>query len=363
MSTASTTYVEAGVNTEHEEAALRKLTERITRTWPTEGVGKVHLEIGYFANVIEIGAGLGLAISTDGVGTKVLIAQMLDDYSTVGIDCVAMNVNDVICVGARPLSMVDSIAIQRLDPNVVDQIAEGLCEGARIANISISGGEMAQVRDLIKGEREDSGFDIAGTAVGLVQLDKIIVGEHIKPGDVIVGIESSGIHSNGITLARKALLRDGHLSLNDTPPGLTRPLGKELLCPTNIYVAEAMEILESGFDVKALVHITSDGFLNLTRVKSETTGYVIDNLPPIPAIFELIKEHGGVAHPEMFHVFNMGIGFCLVVPAPEADAVISIIERHGKRAYKIGQATYDPERKVHIPDYHLVSRGTQFVYE
>src|SRR2546428_5459795 len=256
-------YRAAGVDTEREEIALERLIRKIRPTWSLgDGTGSVKLDIGYFANVLDIG-GIGLAISTDGVGTKVIIAQMVGKYDTIGIDCVAMNVNDLLCVGATPVSMVDYLAVQELNPDMVEAIAEGLSTGARSANISISGGEIAQLRDIVKGYREGYGFDLAGTAIGTVPLDKILVGGSIEPDDVVLGLRSTGVHSNGLTLARRLLKKyrpTTHFS------DLGRSLGEELLTPTRIYAREVVDILKSDIDVKALMHITSDGFLNLLRV-------------------------------------------------------------------------------------------------
>src|SRR6266705_2091067 len=190
-------YRDAGVDTDEADAGLRKLTARIAETWPPAGAeGAVQLDIGYFANVVAVG-GLGIAISTDGIGSKAVIASALEKYDTVGIDCVAMNVNDVICVGARPISMVDYIAIEKADANILDQISIGLCAGAKLAGISISGGETAQLKGMVHG------FDLAGTAIGYVALDKILVGQDVKDGDAVSGIESNGVHSNGMTLTRR----------------------------------------------------------------------------------------------------------------------------------------------------------------
>src|SRR5439155_21173051 len=186
-------YRAAGVDTEREEIALERLIRKIRPTWSLgDGTGSVKLDIGYFANVLDIG-GIGLAISTDGVGTKVIIAQMMDQYDTVGIDCVAMNVNDLLCVGATPVSMVDYIAIDRADAAVLDGIAIGLADGARQAGVSISGGEISQLPDIVRG------FDLVGTAVGIVPLDHILIGQDLRPGDRVIGIASNGIHSNGFT--------------------------------------------------------------------------------------------------------------------------------------------------------------------
>src|SRR5215216_1588680 len=203
--TFTTSYQAAGVDTDREDHALTRLVKHIKPTWPTHGTGRVALDIGYFANVLDLG-GIGLAITTDGVGTKVMIAQLMNTYNTIGIDCVAMNVNDLLCVGATPISMVDYLAIESLNPDMIEAIAEGMAQGAEQANISISGGEMAQLRDIIKGAMPELGFDLAGTAIGTVALDKIIIGQQIEDGDVVIGIESNGIHSNGLSLARHVFL-------------------------------------------------------------------------------------------------------------------------------------------------------------
>src|SRR5215471_11400355 len=281
-------YKSAGVDAQKKEGSLNKLLEHVTRTFSLNPC-KPLLPIGYYANVIDlrpIGQNIGIAFSTDGVGTKLLIAEMMDKYDTVGIDCVAMNVNDLICVGATPVSMVDYLAVQELKPDMVEAIAEGLSTGARSANISISGGEIAQLRDVVKGYREGYGFDLAGTAIGTVPLDKIIVGQTLQAGDVVIGVESNGIHSNGLTLARHVFFERHHYPIDASFPTLEHALGAELLRPTHIYVREVVEMLQQELPIKALIHITSDGLLNLTRVAADV-GYVIEELPPIPPIFGL----------------------------------------------------------------------------
>jgi phosphoribosylformylglycinamidine cyclo-ligase len=298
-------YKEAGVDIAEADAGLRNIVSRITATWPKSGLGAVQLPIGYFANVIDVG-GIGLGICTDGVGSKAIVAQLMNKYDTIGIDCVAMNVNDLLCVGARPLSMVDYIAIEQADAAMLDGIAVGLAEGARQAGISISGGEISQLRDVVRG------FDLVGMAVGTVALDRIIVGRDIEPGDRVIGIASNGIHSNGLSLARRAFFDEAGVTVDHVFPELGCPLGEELLRPTFIYVPEILEIIERVPSVKALIHITGDGLLNLPRVEAQV-GFVIDALPPPPPIFGLIEEHAGVARAEMFEVYNMGIGFCVVV--------------------------------------------------
>jgi phosphoribosylformylglycinamidine cyclo-ligase len=321
------------------------------------GVGRPLLPIGYFANVLDLGRGQGLAISTDGVGTKLLVAQLLGKYDTVGIDCVAMNVNDVLCVGAEPISLVDYVAVQALKPELIGELAKGLAEGARQARVAIPGGEIAQVREMIKGDN-DEGFDLVATCVGVVPTDRIVVGKDVAPGDVVIGLRSSGIHSNGLTLARRALLQQAGLSLHDRPAPLERSVGEELLVPTRIYVAPVLAMVEQ-LRVKALAHITSDGLLNLLRVDSNV-GFDLDFLPEPPPIFRLIQHLGAVPDGEMYAVFNMGVGFCVVVPESDADRAIAIAAEHGIPADVLGRAVAEPERTVRLRPVGLVGAGSAF---
>ncbi len=346
-------YRDAGVDTDEADAGLKRLSQRIKCTWPAgDGLGAIKLDIGYFANVIDV-CGQGIAISTDGIGSKAMIATELGRYDTVGIDCVAMNVNDIICVGAKPISMVDYIAIEQVRADILDEISVGLCAGADIAGISISGGETAQLKDMIHG------FDLAGTAIGHVPLDKIVVGQDVADGDSVIGIESSGVHSNGFSLARRAFFELNNYKLSHCFSELDLDLGSELLRPTHIYVQEVLQLLKQVPSVKALVHITSDGFLNLTRVKADVS-YVIDELPPVPPIFSIIQRLGNVDETEMFSVFNMGIGFCAVVAPADADTAISILSGKGKRAHRIGYAFSDPVRNVILPKQNLIGHDKHF---
>ena len=286
--TAQDRYREAGVDTAVVDTGLGRIIAAIKGTWPAAGQpGAVALDIGYFANVVDIGGGVGLALCTDGVGSKSIIADMMKKYDTIGIDCVAMNVNDLICVGARPVSMVDYIAVEAADADMLGRLAIGLAEGARQAGISISGGEISSLKDSIRG------FDLVGMAVGLVPLDHVITGHDLTPGDAIIGIASSGIHSNGLTLAREVFFKRNGFAIDHVFPELGVPLGEELLRPTLIYVPEALDIIAEVPTVKALINITGDGFLNLPRVAAKV-GFEIDNLPPTPPIFRLIQHYGEV---------------------------------------------------------------------
>lgn len=353
------TYSDAGVKS-GEDLGLKGVLEAVRSTFSfRSGPGRPVLDLGYFANVLDLGSNLGLAIATDGVGTKVLIAEMLGKYDTIGIDCVAMNANDVLCVGAEPISLVDYIAVEEARPEVLEEIAKGLREGARLSGINIPGGEVAQVPELIRGAREGLGCDLVGTCVGLVRLDEIVDGRDLKPGDAVIGLRSSGIHSNGLTLARKALFGRVGYGLSDYVPELGRSIGEELLEPTRIYVSEMTALLKSDVHVKALAHITGDGLLNLARVAADV-GFEIDHLPEPQPIFELIQKAGDVEIEEMYRVFNMGIGFCAVVAPEDADKAVAIIESFGAECWPLGRAVADPQKRIRLPQLGLVSEGDSF---
>ncbi len=322
-------YARAGVDQGAADSAVAGLVRALARIELGRPSRQVPLP-GHYASVIRIDERTGIALSTDGVGTKLLVAEQLGRFDTVGIDCVAMNVNDVICVGAEPLAMLDYIAIERADPEVCAQIGIGLARGAELAGIEIPGGELAQLGEMVRG------FDVAGACFGTVALDAIVDGSAVEPGDPIIGLSSSGLHSNGYTLARSAL--DG-LPLDQDPEGrLGRPLGEILLEPTEIYVKPVLELLRSEVEVRGLAHITSGGMGNLDRLAADV-GYEIDAPLPVPPIFALIQERGNVADAEMSEVFNMGCGFCCVVAARDENAAVDLLRAHYPEAKRIGRAT------------------------
>ena len=284
---------------------------------------------GHYAGLVKIGNET-IAMHTDGVGTKVLVAHELGKYDTVGIDCVAMNVNDIICVGAKPVAMVDYLALQREDSELVRELMNGLVLGAKEAEVSLIGGETAIMPDLIRGEEGKTGFDLAGTAIGVVK-GKPITGSTMRAGDAIVGIESSGVHSNGLTLARKTLPRE-HWG--------------ELLVPTKIYVKPVMEML-TAIDIHGMAHITGGAFSKLMRIGDYAkVGFRLDNMPKPPKVFELMANNGGIEERELYRTFNMGTGLCVVCSQQEAKVVISISKKHRMKAGVIGSIT--KERKVII---------------
>jgi len=353
------TYTGAGVDTTQVASETEALARILAPTMGFRtGVGRSVLEHGYYASALRINDELALACCTDGVGSKILVAERMKRFDTIGIDCVAMNVNDMICIGAEPIALLDYVAVERLQPGVLGEVAKGLAEGARQARISIPGGETAQLPEIIRGAAPGGGLDLVGTAIGVVPMSRLNDGGRVAPGDVVVGLASSGVHSNGYTLARRSLFEGGKHDLESHLPELGRTVGEELLTPTRIYVAEAMELFEQ-LDVKAMCHITGDGLLNLTRVAARV-GWVLDRLPePLP-IFELIRKAGKVDPAEMYRVFNMGIGLCVVVAEADADRACDIARKHGSTAQVIGRAVDDPQRTVRLPQPGLVGTGTTF---
>ena len=355
----SSEYDTSGVYSQGAETALSGLLKHVLPTRKFSDHYPLAADIGYFANVIELGNGEGIAFGTDGVGTKIIVAELLGQYDTIGIDCVAMNVNDIICVGARPVSMVDYIACSHTDPEVFSQLGQGLAEGAWQAGISISGGEISQIKEII------SGIDLIGACIGHVPLNKVNTGKDIQPGNLIVGLASSGVHSNGLTLARRVLLGDSleeqKSRISNYEEFLGQTLGEALLQPTRIYVKPVLEMLDSGINLKAMVHITSGGFCNLNRVESDNIRFVIDTLQPVPEIFNLIQDRGGVSEAEMFEVFNMGTGFCLIVEGTkEVEAISEICKSHDLPCQVIGQVEACQGKEVSLPQKQLTGKGSSF---
>jgi phosphoribosylformylglycinamidine cyclo-ligase len=328
---ASDAYAKAGVDQGAADSAVAGLVRALGAIQLDRPSAQVPLP-GHYASVIKIDGRTGIALSTDGVGTKLVLAEQLGRYDTVGIDCVAMNVNDVICVGAEPLAMLDYIAIEKADPAVCEEIGVGLARGAEQAGIEIPGGELAQLGQLVRG------VDVSGACFGTVALDAIVDGSAVAPGDAVIGLPSTGLHSNGYTLARSAL---ADIPLDDERLG--RPLGDVLLEPTEIYVKPVVELLRSEVDVRGLAHITSGGTKNLLRLAAEV-GYEIDDPLPVPPVFELIQEHGGVSEEEMREVFNMGCGFCVVVAGDDEAPALELLRRHYPEAKRVGRATDGPRR-------------------
>jgi phosphoribosylformylglycinamidine cyclo-ligase len=350
VSESGDSYAGAGVDTGAAAGGIAALVSSLSRIDPGRPRRSL-LGSGHYASVVALDEESAIAICTDGVGTKLIVAEQAGRFDTVGIDCVAMNVNDLVCVGAEPLAMVDYIAVEQIDPAVLGEIGESLRAGAEEAGIEIPGGELAQVPEMLEGHPSPHGIDVVGAAIGVVRRDSLLTGDAIAAGDAVIGLPSSGLHSNGFTLARRALFDRGGLSLDDSPPELDRSIGEELLEPTEIYVRAALDLLRSASRPHGFAHITGDGLLNLTRL-NETVGYRIDApLPPHP-VFGLIQRHGGIPDHDMWEVFNMGTGFCCVVAAADTEAALGVLRRRHPGAGVIGAVT-DEAGVVRLPSVGL----------
>ena len=326
-------YARAGVDTTRADRAVAGLVEVLRGIDPGRP-SRARIGSGHYANVLEVAPNLGVALSTDGVGTKVIVAEQLGRFDTVGIDCIAMNVNDVVCVGAEPLAVVDYIAVEDADPDMLRDIAVGLRAGAELAGVEIPGGELAQLPELIRGHPSPRGFDLVGACFGTVALDRLVTGAAVRPGDAVIGLPASGVHSNGLSLARRALP-----DLAERPSELDgASVGETLLEPTVIYVRAVLDLLRSGLDVRGLAHITSGGLLNLLRLEAQV-GYRIDAPLTVPPIFSLVGARGGVEAVEMNEVFNMGCGFCCVVPQAQADEALALLAERHPGAAVVGEVT------------------------
>ena len=305
------TYSESGVDIDLEAVTVSALADKLKSTLECRDI---ITDSGHYAALVRLGD-KAIAMSTDGVGSKILIAEMMNKYDTVGIDCIAMVVNDILCVGAEPIALVDYLAVEKPDPERAAEIAEGLVNGANESKIAIIGGETASLPGIIKD------FDLAGTGIGFVDVDKIITGENIQPGNVLIGLNSNGIHSNGYSLARKA---DAGLTVDDKMPNKETTIGEELIRPTELYVKPIVALFEKEYKINGLAHITGGGFTNLRRLK-KGVGYDIYDLPQVPEIFKLIYEQN-VDIKEMYKVFNMGVGFVVICEETEADKIMTTLK-------------------------------------
>lgn len=333
----SDAYARSGVDVAEADAGV----EAIVSVLSSINTGAPSLSVrlpGHFAAVMRINETTGLAICTDGVGSKLIVAEQTGRLDTVGIDCVAMNVNDLVCVGAKPIALVDYLAVEQSNPDQLRAIAEGLKTGAEQAGIEIPGGELAQVPELIRGHPSPNGFDLCATAVGTVELDSIITGSDIASGDALIGVPASGLHSNGLTLARSVLAGEGS-SLDDRPEDLAgQSIADVLLEPTVIYVRAALELIDSGIPVNGMFHITGGGLLNLLRLGAGV-GYRIDEPLTPPAVYDRISRVGDIAAAEMYEVFNMGCGFAVAVAPEHCDETVAILASHHAGARRIGTVT------------------------
>ena len=301
------TYSEAGVDIDASEKATEALIAQIKNVGRKGDGEAIKLDNG-FAGLVKLGDG-ALAMCTDGVGSKLLLAEEMDSLHTVGIDCVAMNTNDLICVGAEPLSFVDYVALDKPDEELMAKLGKGLAEGCKQSNCTLSGGETAILPELVHG------FDIAGTSVGYVKQDEIIDGTKIAEGDFLIGLKSSGPHSNGYTLIRKLFNGD-------------KEIGKQLVEPTRIYVKEVMNLIKQ-VEVHGIAHITGGGLDNISRI-NDNFQYVIDSPLPVPSVFDWLQERGDIETSEMYRTFNMGMGMIIIVDKNDAEKSVSLLGEYAQ---------------------------------
>ncbi|MBO5547579.1 phosphoribosylformylglycinamidine cyclo-ligase [Methanomassiliicoccales archaeon LGM-RCC1] len=303
------TYEKSGVSIDQKSNAIKALVDKLE--YKRDGIGQNVRMPGLFASLIDFGDKY-ITLATDGVGTKLMIAEALNKWDTVGIDCIAMNVNDTICVNAEPTSFVDYIAIDKPNEDITKEIGIGLQKGAELSNMEIVGGEIAVLPEIV------NGVDLSGTCLGYVEKDKIITGSTCEEGDLIVSLRSSGIHSNGLTLARK-IVEANNIGWNDKVSGLSKTIGEELLTPTEIYVKQVLEIT-SNFNVHGLVDITGGGLRNILRMRKGLQYVISDPVKPAP-IFTKLQELGEVEDKEIYQTLNMSMGFTIIAPAEDAEQI------------------------------------------
>ena len=368
---ATTSYAQAGVDEEREQEAFA----RVMRPWLARTRVKspmvtsiTGLASGYFATIMHLPPGPPLALTTDGVGTKIMLAEEANRWEPIGGDCGANNVNDLICVGAVPLALLDYIATDRIDEAVLDEVARGLFLGAELAGIAIPGGEIAQIGEMLaKSASGGPTLDLVGTASGALPpaegtadgYRQALDGAAVTPGDVVIGLPSSGLHSNGYSLARHALFKKAGLTLDDRVPGSGRRLADALLQPPRVYVNAAESLWAAGVAPHGLAHISGGGLLNITRLAANVS-YELDALPSAPELFALIADAGDIDSATMYATLNMGIGFCIVVAAGDQQAALDALKQSGEDAVRIGAVTARPGRTVAITAEGLIGKGDVF---
>ena len=337
-------YREAGVDLEAGYESVRLIKSHVARTKIKGAVDS----IGAFGGMFDLSV-LGLkepvlVSGTDGVGTKLMLAFDVDKHDTIGIDAVAMCVNDVLVQGAMPIYFLDYLAVGKNHPEKIEQLVKGVADGCVQSECALIGGETAEMPDMYS----ENHYDIAGFCVGAVEKSKLLDGQSIAAGQTLIGLPSSGCHSNGYSLIRKILLKDAKLDTKEFYPEFNKTLGEELLTPTKIYVKAIKHLLTNQVDIKGMSHITGGGFYeNLPRMLKDDLGVSIDvNSFPRPAIFDLIMKTGAVKKEEMYNVFNMGIGFVLAVEPSDVDHVINLLKEINEPAYVIGTVTNNKEVEI-----------------
>ncbi len=337
------TYSSAGVDVEEGQRAVDLMKQHVRGTFTPQ----VLTDIGGFGGLFKldlVGMKEPILVSgTDGVGTKLKLAFMMNQHDTIGEDCVAMCVNDILCQGAQPLFFLDYIATGKLKAENITEIVKGVANGCKKSGCSLIGGETAEM----PGFYSEDEYDVAGFAVGIVDQSKLITGKNIGVGDVIIGLPSSGIHSNGYSLVRKLFFEVIKLSVDTKLKGLEKTLGEELLTPTRIYVKPVLELLKQ-MEIKGIVHITGGGFFeNIPRILPQNVNAKIQlGSWEVPPIFKLIQEMGNVTQEEMYKTFNMGVGMMLVMKANEAEQALELLSKLGEKATIIGEITEGQKQVV-----------------
>jgi len=333
-------YEQSGVSLEAGYESVRRIKKHIAKTERLGMMGNIGSFGGMFDLSLLTFKEPVLVSGTDGVGTKLKLAFQLNKHDTIGQDVVAMCVNDVLAQGAQPLFFLDYIAVGKNDPAQIEQIVKGVADGCVMANCALIGGETAEMPDMY----QDGEYDIAGFTVGAVEKSKLIDASKVEIGNTLIGIQSSGVHSNGFSLVRKIVMKDHNFNLEQHFDELNGKLGETLLVPTKIYVRPVLEVLKT-IDVHAICHITGGGFdENIPRVLKKNQGVeIIENNWEKPLIFNFLEKWGQISHREMFNIFNMGIGMILIVKQEDTLATIQILNRCGERAFEIGKVV---EKKI-----------------
>lgn len=339
----SDSYKQAGVNLEAGYEVVSRIKKHVKRTDRLGVMGS----IGSFGGLFDLSAlkmkNPVLVSGTDGVGTKLKLAMMMNKHDTVGIDVVAMCVNDVLAQGAKPLFFLDYVAVGKNDPAVVEMLVKGVADGCVMANCALIGGETAEMPDMYDVDE----YDIAGFTVGAVEKDDIIDPSRVKVNDVVIGIASSGVHSNGFSLVRKIVLKDNKIDLNTYYDSLGMTIGEALLTPTKIYVQSVSDVLDHVY-VHGIAHITGGGFYeNMPRCLQDEQGLVInrDSFEVLP-IFKLLQQLGHIDEMEMYNVFNMGIGMIIIVDKDDVEKTLDILASHNEKASVIGYVTSEKGVKI-----------------
>ena len=343
------TYSDAGVDIESGAKAVELMRQVVRTTWRPEVIG----DLGGFSGLFSINKDKYkqpvLVSGTDGVGTKLKVAMLTQKHDTIGIDLVAMCVNDIATSGAEPLFFLDYLATGRLVPEKAAAIVAGIADGCRQAGCALIGGETAEMPGFY-GQDE---YDLAGFAVGIIEKERIIDGSRIQPGDCLIGLSSSGLHSNGYSLARRILLEESGFGINDFIPELGRSLGEEMLEPTRIYV-NLLKNLNNNFDLLGIAHITGGGLTeNIPRLLPCGTAVVIDPAAwPVAPVFSLIQQIGQVEDKEMFRTFNMGLGMVLFLPSEQAGSCLDFLKKAGEKAYLVGEVVQGEKVVEYLSGLH-----------